>query len=365
MTTTPEIQGIAVDTRKLNTVFLGILVLAAMVFALMELFDVFLPLVLAGLLSLAFKPLVAFLRGHRVPMGLTVLVVLLCGASLLAIFGLVFTSGVQSMIDAAPRYQQSVDRLYSGADRTVHDLMRRSGTPESSLNLRDSLQFSTITSFLASWAGSALSVIANAVLTLLFFIFLVTGSEEFPEKIRRAFSSEQSSRVSQIILQINQQVRSYIVTKTIINIVVSIITAVVLLLFGVDFSLFIAIVTFFLCFIPNFGSFIATVFPAVVSLLQFESFGLSISIVLILIVLHNIVGNFIEPKMMGSSLNLSPLIVLLSLLFWGWVWGVWGMILAVPVTSIIKIVCENVIPLRPLAVLMGSGAPPEAGQKAE
>jgi predicted PurR-regulated permease PerM len=139
-----------------------------------------------------------------------------------------------------------------------------------------------------------------------------------------------------------------------INLMVGAVTVIVLLLFGVDFAFFIGVLTFFMNYIPNFGALLATVFPVVVSLLQFESFGLTLILTAVLVVIHNIIGNFIEPKMMGSNLHLSPLAVLLSLIFWGWLWGVWGAVLAIPVISLIKIVCENIKPLRPIAILISS-----------
>ncbi len=110
--------------------------------------------------------------------------------------------------------------------------------------------------------------------------------------------------------------------------------------------------TFFLNYIPNFGALIATVMPILVTILQTGSFGLTAVVAGLLIVGHNLIGNLVEPKLLGRSLRLSPLLVLISLIFWGWMWGMMGAVLAVPITSIIKIICQNVEPLRPLAVLM-------------
>jgi predicted PurR-regulated permease PerM len=241
--------------------------------------------------------------------------------------------------------------------------MRRLGAGGVSGKITDTLQLSSLTAFAASSAGSVLTMVLNLVLMILFLVFLLLGSEDFAEKITRAFTTEGSARVSQILAQINVQVRRYLMTKTLINLIVAAVTVVTMLLFGVDFALFTGVLTFFLNYIPNFGALISTIFPGVVSLLQYESFGLTAVFVLVLTVLHNIIGNFVEPKLMGSNLNLSPLVVLLSLIFWGYVWGVWGMVLAIPVVSIIKIVCENVAPLRPIAILIST--PPEKAREKE
>jgi predicted PurR-regulated permease PerM len=100
------------------------------------------------------------------------------------------------------------------------------------------------------------------------------------------------------------------------------------------------------------GAVISVGLPTIFLFLQFSP-GLALVIALLNAALQFLIGNAVEPRIMGSSLDLSPLLVLLSLIFWGWLWGPWGMILSVPITSTIKIVCENVESLRPLAVLMG------------
>jgi predicted PurR-regulated permease PerM len=95
--------------------------------------------------------------------------------------------------------------------------------------------------------------------------------------------------------------------------------------------------------------------PAIFMLIQFDSVGWALLVAALNLAVQFTVGNVVEPRMMGTRLDLSPLLVLLSLIFWGWLWGAWGMVLAVPITSTIKIVCENIEALRPVAVLMSGG----------
>lgn len=342
------------DYRKVITALLTVIVLIAVVFVLYVLYDVLLPLVLAALLSLLFKPIVHALRNRGVPLALCIIVVLLCVAGLIGLMYAIIASGIQNMVVQAPHYQQSLNRIFQSGMDFVESTMRRFGGSGAKSQLSDSFQLSSITKFLATGAGSVLTLAMNLVLTVLFLIFLLLGSEDFASKISRAFSTENSARVSEVLYQINREVRQYLMTKTLINLIVGAVTVVVLLLFNVDFAFFIGVLTFFLNYIPNFGSLLATVLPAIVSLLQYESLGLTLGLVAVLVVIHNIIGNLVEPKLMGSNLHLSPLAILLSLIFWGWVWGVWGMVLAIPVISMVKIVCENVKPLRPIAVLISS-----------
>ncbi len=350
------------DYRKIMTVLLAIIVLIGVVFVLYELYEVLLPLVLASLLSLMFKPILHVLRKRGIPLAICVVIVLLLVAACFGVIYLIIFTTIQSMAAQAPRYQESLNKVYQQGMALIDAALQRFGsTSTAKSQLAQSFQLSSVGSVLASSAGSALNLLVNVTLTILFLVFLLLGSEDFASKISRAFSSENSARVSQVLFQVNKDIRRYLVTKTLINLVVGAVTTVVLLIFGVDFALFSGILAFSLNYIPNFGALIATLFPALVSILQFQSLGLTVLIVAILGFIHNLIGNFFEPKLMGSNLHLSPLVVLLSLIFWEWVWGVWGMVLAIPIISIVKIVCENVTPLRPIAVLISS--PP--GKKKE
>ena len=121
-----------------------------------------------------------------------------------------------------------------------------------------------------------------------------------------------------------------------------------------DFVIFSALLIFILNFIPNIGSFIATLFPILIGLINY---GFSLRVLLVatgLVLTQFIIGNIIEPKITGKNLNLSPIVILISLIFWGWTWGIVGMILAVPLTSAVKIIFEHIEVLKPIANLISS-----------
>jgi AI-2 transport protein TqsA len=337
---------------KLNTIFLAFLALIGAGFVVFILREMLLAVVVAVIFSLLFKPMVRHLRFRGVPLAVCVLIVLLCVVGILGLLGFILFTGVEGVVEAAPRYQERLNQIVQDVTGFIEASSRRLGREGASFNWADELQFSSVATFMAGSVGTALSFLENMVLILLFLVFLLSGSEEFQAKIARAFSSEDSLRVTGVLTQINTQVRRYIVVKTLINIGVGLLTVIVMLLFGIDFALLVGLLTFFLNYIPNFGALIATVMPILVTLLQTGSIGLTALVGGLLIVGHNLIGNLVEPKLLGRSLRLSPLLVLISLIFWGWMWGVMGAVLAVPITSIIKIICQNVEPLRPLAVLM-------------
>ena len=125
---------------------------------------------------------------------------------------------------------------------------------------------------------------------------------------------------------------------------------------GVDFYFIWAFLFFLTDFVPNVGSLIASILVTIVMLLQFESIVTPVIILGVLILIQNIKGNIIEPKIFGAKLDLSPLLLLFSLLFWGYVWGIVGMILSVPIMSMIKIIFMNIPATRSIAILMSNNA---------
>jgi predicted PurR-regulated permease PerM len=159
-------------------------------------------------------------------------------------------------------------------------------------------------------------------------------------------------QISSILGNIDDQVRQYLMTKTLISGATGVLTSLVLWILGVDFALLWGFLAFLLNFIPNIGSVISTLLPFSLSLLQFESLTIPVLVLALLGTIQVSMGNVVEPKVMSFSLNLSALVILISLIFWGWLWGIWGMILAVPFTATLKIVFENIEPLRPISVLM-------------
>ena len=140
---------------------------------------------------------------------------------------------------------------------------------------------------------------------------------------------------------------------------------------GVDFAKTWGALAFLLNFIPTIGSILASIPPILIAIVQFAPDQTWKAFVAagVLLGIQMVIGNGISPKIMGDRLNLSPVVVLLSLMFWGWLWGVVGALLSVPIASAIKIICDNVEPLHPLGTMMGAGSrkphasasPPESG----
>ncbi len=339
-------------------VFLGIIVVFILGVVLQLLQSVLLPFVIAILFSIIFEPVVLFLKRKRVPTAVSLLVVVLSFALVLFLLALLVTSSVGSFATALPAYEAKFERVAKGAEELVNKTAQQLNVRVEDIKLSDIISFSTVSSVLATGVGSFINFMGNAFMILLFMLFILAGSGELVTKVERAFPPDDARRIATVLKNISEQVRQYLITKTLVSAITGALISLVLWVLGVDFPLLWGFLAFLLNYIPNIGSIVAVIFPLVVSLLQFDTLTRPILVVILLIVIQNVMGNVIEPKMMAERLNLSAILILISLIFWGWLWGIWGMLLSVPLTATIKIVFENIEPLRFLSVLMSGHLKP-------
>ena len=195
------------------------------------------------------------------------------------------------------------------------------------------------------------SFAGNIVLIIVYVGFLLAEQKFFRKKLHLVFAaSKQGSVYLPILHEVNNAVQKYVFVKTQMSLLVGVLTYFILIAFDVDFPILWAFLTFLLNYIPYIGSLIASLLPAVFAILQFQSFMIFVWIFLALEIVHVFVGNVMEPQIMGRTLNLSPLGVLLALAFWGIIWGILGMIISVPITSILVITASRIPNLRFIAI---------------
>ena len=250
---------------------------------------------------------------------------------------------------AAPAYKANFDAL-------AIKIVNRFGLEEVP-NINEMLSSIEIAPLIKTLAGSFTNMISNVFLVLFYVLFLLLEQSTFPKKIRFLFKDEQRKEsVLSILSHTQNDIQTYIWIKTITSFATGFVSYIVLKLVGVDFAGFWAFTIFLLNFIPTIGSIIATIFPALLALIQFETF-LQFFVVLSAVgAIQVIVGNFIEPKLMGNTLNLSPFVVMLSLTLWGSIWGIAGMFLSVPITVMLLIIFAHFDKTRFLAILLsGNG----------
>jgi len=195
-------------------------------------------------------------------------------------------------------------------------------------------------------------ILSDTFLVLLYLLFLLLGRDRLLHNLDIAFKSELASTIKEVVRKTNTQINKYIITKIWISLFTGILVSLTLWLFGVEFAFIWGLLTFLLNFIPNIGSIIASLFPIVFSMVQFDNFVIVIWIASCLLLIQFLVGSVLEPKIIGHSMGISPVVVLFSLIFWGYAWGIIGMILAVPFAVMIKITMENISGLKPVSILI-------------
>ncbi|MBQ3345744.1 MAG: AI-2E family transporter [Synergistaceae bacterium] len=215
--------------------------------------------------------------------------------------------------------------------------------------------FAILRSNASNISSLIIALSSKFVMTLVFLMFMMVEAPYLDDKINKAFGKN-SERVRKIISAISQQVSQYLGTLTLISFATGVCAWLVLTVLDVRLAAGWGVLTFLLNFIPTVGSIIATIPPVVMAVIQFSPGLFRPFLVLVLLTAIQVtIGNIITPKVVGDRLGVSPVMILLSLLLWGMIWGIPGALLSTPIISIIKIVCENIPVLHSIAVLIGSG----------
>ena len=201
--------------------------------------------------------------------------------------------------------------------------------------------------------NSITDLFGNTFMIALYVLFLFFEESAFTPKLKALYpNNDKLIDASATLEKINKSISKYITLKTIVSIITGTASYIALAIIGVDTPLFWAFLIFILNYIPTIGSLIATVFPATIALLQFGDLSHFFYVLGVIGVIQVIVGNIIEPKMMGNTLNVSSLVVILSLSFWGMIWGITGMVLSVPITVIIIILFSQFPSTKSIAIIL-------------
>ncbi|MGM0576942.1 MAG: AI-2E family transporter [Myxococcota bacterium] len=206
---------------------------------------------------------------------------------------------------------------------------------------------------LTSWLGSLLTTSGTGLLILVTMFFMLTEANMIRRKLTLVFDEDQCRRIVGSLDSATRKIKDYLTTKTLVSLSTGTLTGLVTWSLDVDFPFVWASLAFLLNYIPHLGSVVATVAPTLMALVQHESPTTGMLTLMMLGSVQMVLGNIIEPRLMGRSLSLSPLVVFVSLLFWGWFWGLPGVLLAVPLTAVLKIACEHIPALRTFGLLLG------------
>ncbi len=252
---------------------------------------------------------------------------------------------VTEVASSAPALQQSLDRLAQRA----FDLLPLDEPPTVK---------KILSSFDLSWAARALALeltefLGKLLIVLLYLAFIFLEQRSFEAKLRAlAQGPERQRAVRSMLAQIDDDIKIYLGIKTLTSLATGLAGYLIFTAVGLDLAAFWALLLFVLNYIPTLGSIVATALPALMALVQFPGLGPFLVIVIGLTIVQQALGNFIEPRFLGDRLNLSPLVILLSLALWSLVWGISGMMLCVPMTAIAVIILSRFPQTRPLAIIL-------------
>ncbi|MCF8025748.1 MAG: AI-2E family transporter, partial [Desulfobacteraceae bacterium] len=309
------------------------------------------PFLLSVFIAIIFTPPMFWLQKQGVPklvsIAFIMAVILALGTLLVQFLG----GSVAEFTSAMPGYQKN---LMAELRKLIAWLNVR-GIDVSEKMIREYLDPGMAMQMAARTLTGLSSVLTNALLILLTVIFILLEAARFPVKIRGAFRDPEKSLYN--YKRFTRSVNRYLALKTLFSVFTGLLIWIWLSVLGLDFALLWGLLAFLLNYVPNIGSIIAAVPPILLALAQLGLWPAALCALGFLAV-NMAIGNFIEPRFMGSGMGLSTLVVFLSLVFWGWVLGPVGMLLSVPLTMIFKIAMESNPETRWLAVMLGSETPP-------
>lgn len=196
-------------------------------------------------------------------------------------------------------------------------------------------------------------LLSNTFIIIIYALFIFLEEANFQQKLKAIFNNQaEFENMNNMLVKIEKSVSSYIGLKTLVSFVTGFGSYIALLFIGIDAPIFWAFLIFLLNFIPTIGSLIGTLFPALFCILQFGDLSNCIMVLVIVGAIQLIVGNLMEPKLMGNTLNISSFVTIFALSFWGAIWGITGMLLSVPITVIMVIVFSHLSSTKPVAILL-------------
>ena len=323
------------ENNQLVTYSVLIITIIAVAIALYFTRSIMIPFILALFVRILIDPIIDFqtknLKIHRFVAIIVAVIIII------AFFVLV----VPFITDSLVLFLKSADDYNTKVLFLIESIIYRLQEFEVEINKDAIIKYFLNLPFL-EWTYSTLSNGANFivkfVLVVIIALFLLAGSSD--QKKPGTWDN------------INKQVKKYIFAKFITSLSTGVLTGIIYWFLGLDLALIFGTLTFLLNFIPTLGSVIAVLLPLPVAFLQFDAPIMIVLIIILPAIVHIIIGNIIEPKIFGQAFNLHPVTIIVALISWGLIWGIIGMLLAVPLTAIIKMLFEQSDTTKPIALLL-------------
>ncbi len=340
-----------------------------------------LPLLVAVFLSILSAPLLAWLCQRRIPKVIAVLTTVLANVSVMALFLLLIGGSINAFAQSVPRYQARIEveaekvldwLEKQGVDTSEYSWLRQEALlPEELMSttpdarppdesaeapatsrgdpILELINPGVVLDMIGKTLSGIAAILSRTVLVFLLMVFILFEAGGLPAKLEAAFGWRDEA-----MTRFAREIQRYLAIKTAISLATGVLIGLGVWLLGVEYPLLWAFIAFVFNYIPSIGSILAAIPPVLLTLIDLGP-GSALLVALLFLAVNLTLGNFVEPHLMGRRFGISTLVVILSLIFWGWLWGPVGMLLSVPLTMIVKIMMENTEDLRWVAKLVGAG----------
>lgn len=331
------------------------------------------PLVIALLLASMLQPVVVRLARWKIPPALTVIALVaslfvglvqagsLLQANIVQFLGDTTQTTYQEGIDPVNPNQEELSQDYDWAS-VVEKLaarMENSAMPDAMQRLlTESLHDLDLAGVARGIFDGGLGFTRGLILIMIYMIFIFAEQKIFRRKIL-SIAGDRQDDAARVLDSIGRGIQKYLSVKTAVSLMTGSMCYFILVMLQIPYALLFGLLTFLLNFIPTFGSIIAAIFPTITALAIESSWNKALFVLVAYLSVNLTLGSYLEPKVLGRELNLSPLVIIVSVVVWAGIWGVVGAFLAVPLTSAIQVILLSNERTRPVAVLLGSGPPPE------
>ena len=317
-----------------------------------------LPIVIAFFIFVIISPILARLDRLRIPRMVSLVLVMLLVLVVFLLFVYVFFLMVNMLIqpDGIPAYAARVQYFDRYVSSMIAPYLEEEPESFSILRFLNIDWYGLLMASLTSISGKFISILSDALLVYVYLLFIIMERQTIFPKLLEAFPRGRAQRAGQMVSRMNRLMSRYLAIKLIISVATGILFYFASVISGLDFALVWGVLAVILNFIPTIGSIVCTAGTIVIAILQYApDWGYVIYIALLMISIEMVLGNIIDPRLQGVQLNISPLVILVSLAFWGYIWGIAGMFLSVPLTSIIQIICANIPSMKPVAIMLSEG----------
>jgi AI-2 transport protein TqsA len=341
--------------------------LVLLIFILKELSGIILPFVIAAFLALLLDPLVDLMKKKlKIPRWAGIAIVLILTFGFIYLVGFLIMMNILQFTEDPAQYTQPLQGMFNNlqawVDNILMSISRNTMIDFGHMSIGDSVKGLFSGSIVGESLSTASGFVANFFMVIFYWLFMMAGKPKFEQKLKIVLEKKNVSYDDTMVV-IKDKIQGYLSTKTLVNLANAGATTILMLSFGVDFAFLIGFLILAINYIPNAGAVIGGTIPALLALIQF-GFGATFIIFFILLMIIQL-GDayYLEPTMMATSLRLSPVYVILAIVFWAYVWGIVGAFLAVPIASLIKIFTSNIQPLKPFSVLIGDESIREVKKK--